>query len=166
MITAVELPAAPFAGHSLYRKVRDRSSYAFALVSVAAALEIEDGAVKQVRLALGGVAHKPWRALEAEQTLQGAPATEQTFRRAAEAELAPARGFEHNAFKIELAKRVMVGALTELTQSGGSTMTKSSTPQTSEDHYAVPARTRSGTQGRGHGGSAAWPRRRAAQAYR
>ena len=119
LITAVELPAAPFAGHSLYRKVRDRSSYAFALVSVAAALEIEDGAVKQVRLALGGVAHKPWRALEAEQTLQGAPATEQTFRRAAEAELATARGFEHNAFKIELAKRVIVGALTELTQSGG-----------------------------------------------
>lgn len=114
LITAVDLPPLRFAGKSLYRKVRDRASYAFALVSVAAALDVEDGVVKQVRLALGGVAHKPWRAHAAEQYLTGKSAEEQVFQEAAELELQPAKAFPHNGFKIELAKRTLVGILTEL----------------------------------------------------
>ena len=119
LITAVELPMQPFAATSLYRKVRDRASYAFALVSVAAALEMEGGTVKNVRLALGGVAHKPWRAQVAEDVLTGAPATEETFRQAAEVELASATGYGDNTFKIELAKRLIVGTLGELMATGG-----------------------------------------------
>ena len=115
LITSVEVPPLPFARHSLYRKVRDRASYAFALVSVAAALETRDGLIATVRLALGGVAHKPWRAVEAEAVLAGATATVETFRRAAEAELAGAIGYAHNRFKIELVKRTIVGVLTALT---------------------------------------------------
>jgi xanthine dehydrogenase YagS FAD-binding subunit len=103
----------------MYRKVRDRASYAFALVSVAAAVEVDRGSITNVRLALGGVAHKPWRALEAEKFLAGAPATINSFRQAAEAELANARGFRHNSFKIELAKRTIVDVLSELTETGG-----------------------------------------------
>ncbi|MGA8026987.1 MAG: xanthine dehydrogenase family protein subunit M [Bryobacteraceae bacterium] len=114
LITAVDLPSLPFARRSLYRKVRDRASYAFALVSVAAALEIENGGVKQARLALGGVAHKPWRATAAERYLTGKPADEQVFREAAELELEPAKAFVHNRFKIELATRTIVSVLTEL----------------------------------------------------
>jgi xanthine dehydrogenase YagS FAD-binding subunit len=120
LITAVEVPPLPFATRSVYRKVRDRASYAFALVSVAAALELDGGEkIVDARLALGGVAHKPWRASLAEDVLRGAPATEQTFRLAAEAELKPAVGHEYNAFKIELAKRVIVDALQELTGRSG-----------------------------------------------
>ena len=115
LITAVDLPALPLARNSVYRKVRDRSSYAFAVVSVAAALRVEDGAVEDVRLALGGVAHKPWRAVAAEGALRGADATEGSFRRAADEELRNAKGFAHNAFKIELAKRTIVGVLHGLT---------------------------------------------------
>ncbi|HEY2417592.1 MAG TPA: FAD binding domain-containing protein, partial [Steroidobacteraceae bacterium] len=118
LITAVELPTIPFAANSIYRKVRDRASYAFALVSLAAALEVERGTVKNVRLALGGVAHKPWRASQAEAALQGAPATEENFARAADAELESAVGLRDNAFKIELARRVMVHALRELSVVG------------------------------------------------
>jgi xanthine dehydrogenase YagS FAD-binding subunit len=115
LITAVELPALPFASRSDYRKVRDRASYAFALVSVAAALDLSgDGTVRDVRLALGGVAHKPWRASEAEMRLRGRPATEESFRAAAEAELVDAAGLRDNAFKIELAKRTIVAVLGEL----------------------------------------------------
>jgi xanthine dehydrogenase YagS FAD-binding subunit len=114
LITAVELPALPWAKNSKYRKVRDRASYAFALVSVAAALEIEAGQVKQVRLALGGVAHKPWRASLLEQFLAGKPANQDSFGQAAEAELQAAKGYKHNQFKIELAKRTMVSVLSEL----------------------------------------------------
>jgi xanthine dehydrogenase YagS FAD-binding subunit len=115
LITAVEIPALPFAVRSSYRKVRDRSSFAFALVSVAAALDVDDkGNVRDVRLALGGVAHKPWRAAAAEQVLRGAPASEENFRRAAEAELKDAVGLAGNAFKIELAKRVIVNTLQKL----------------------------------------------------
>ncbi|MEG3124094.1 FAD binding domain-containing protein [Sphingomonas sp. GB1N7] len=114
LITAIELPPLPFAANSTYRKVRDRASYAFALISVAAALEIEDGRIKDVRIALGGVAHKPWRALKAEAALRGGPATEQAFRDAAIAELADARPLRDNAFKIELAKRTLVAVLGEL----------------------------------------------------
>jgi xanthine dehydrogenase YagS FAD-binding subunit len=120
LITAVEIPALPFAIRSTYRKVRDRSSYAFALVSVAAALDVDDkGNVRDVRLALGGVAHKPWRATAAEQALRGAPASEENFRRAAEAELKDAVGLAGNAFKIELAKRVIVNTLQKLAMESG-----------------------------------------------
>ena len=114
LITSVELPSLSFAACSTYRKVRDRSSYAFALVSVAAALELDDGAIKNARLALGGVAHKPWRALKAEAMLQGKPATEATFRAAAEAELQEAKPLRDNAFKIELAKRTITAVLMDL----------------------------------------------------
>jgi xanthine dehydrogenase YagS FAD-binding subunit len=116
LITAVELPPLPRDFRSTYRKVRDRASYAFALVSVAAAVRAEAGRVKEVRLALGGVAHKPWRARKAEQALQDGHATEAAFRAAAEVELADARPLKDNAFKIELAKRTMVAVLSELTR--------------------------------------------------
>jgi xanthine dehydrogenase YagS FAD-binding subunit len=111
-----ELPAAPLAARSTYRKVRDRASYAFALVSLAAALDVENGIVRDVRLALGGVAHKPWRANVAEASLRGRPATESSFRAAADAELKDAAALRDNAFKIELAKRVIVMTLQELSQ--------------------------------------------------
>ena len=114
LITAVELPALPFAARSTDRKVRDRASYAFALVSVAAALDVEGGRVRDVRLALGGVAHKPWRAHKAEAALRGGPATEAAFRAAAEAELADAAPLRDNAFKVELAKRILTAVLTDL----------------------------------------------------
>jgi xanthine dehydrogenase YagS FAD-binding subunit len=114
LITSVELPPLSFAKHSRYRKVRDRASFAFALVSVAAALEVENGRIRNVRLALGGVAHKPWRAYEAEKILSGADARVEMFRRAADAELSGARGFEYNTFKIELARRTIAGVLSDL----------------------------------------------------
>ena len=116
LIVAVELPPLPFAVRSTYRKVRDRASYAFALVSVAAALDLgADGTVRDLRLALGGVAHKPWRARIAEAELKGAPADAAHFRAAAEAELAAAAPLRDNGFKIELAKRTIAAVLTELT---------------------------------------------------
>ncbi len=115
LVTAVELPPLPMARRSTYRKVRDRSSYAFALVSVAAALELgADGTIRDVRLALGGVAHKPWRAHAAEAVLRGARADEAIFRRAADAELAAARPLRDNGFKIELARRTIVAVLGQL----------------------------------------------------
>jgi xanthine dehydrogenase YagS FAD-binding subunit len=116
LITAVDLPPLPFATHSHYRKVRDRASYAFALVSVAAALDVAGGVVRDVRLALGGVAPKPWRAARAEAVLRGAPATEEVFGRAAEAELADAQPLPGNAFKVPLARNVIVRALLDLTE--------------------------------------------------
>jgi xanthine dehydrogenase YagS FAD-binding subunit len=116
LITAVELPANPVAALSRYRKVRDRASYAFALVSVAAALRVEDGRVAAVRLALGGVAAKPWRAVEAERVLTGAPATDAEFDRAAGAELAQAVPQSANGFKIELAKRTITATLRRLAE--------------------------------------------------
>jgi xanthine dehydrogenase YagS FAD-binding subunit len=118
LITAIHLPPLRFAKNSRYRKVRDRASFAFALVSVAAALEIENGAIRDVRLALGGVAHKPWRAYTAENAMRNAAANAETFRRAAEAELADARGYGDNDFKIELAKRTIVSVLSELATPG------------------------------------------------
>jgi xanthine dehydrogenase YagS FAD-binding subunit len=120
LITAVELPALAWARHSLYRKVRDRASYAFALVSVAAALEVTNGAITNVRLALGGVAHKPWRAGTAEHVLLGAPASEEAFKTAAAEELKAARGYTYHAFKIELAQRTIVSVLKSLTSKGES----------------------------------------------
>ena len=119
LITAIHLPPLAFAGNSRYRKVRDRASYAFALVSVAAALETDGGTIANVRLALGGVAHKPWRAYTAEQAMAGAKPTVETFRRAAEEELAGARGRGHNDFKVELAKRTIVSVFSELAEAGG-----------------------------------------------
>jgi xanthine dehydrogenase YagS FAD-binding subunit len=116
LITDIALPALPMAARSTYRKVRDRASYAFALVSVAAALEVEAGQVKDVRLALGGVAHKPWRAYKAEAALKGRSATAANFSAAAEAELADARPLKDNGFKIELAKRTMTAVLGELAE--------------------------------------------------
>ena len=116
LITSIEIPRAGFAANSLYRKVRDRASYAFALVSVAAALEVENGAIKNARIALGGVAHKPWRATKAEAILNGAKATRETFQAAADAELEDARGYGSNDFKIELARRTIASVLTELAE--------------------------------------------------
>jgi xanthine dehydrogenase YagS FAD-binding subunit len=118
LITAVELPPSPVAVNSRYRKVRDRSSYAFALVSVAAAMKVTGSTVSEVRIALGGVSAKPWRASEAERLLIGAPATEESFRQAAAAELAPAAGRPQNEFKIELAQRTIVATLLRLRAGG------------------------------------------------
>lgn len=114
LITGIDLPAASaaFSSHSYYLKVRDRASYAFALVSVAAALDIRNGVIQQARLGLGGVAHKPWRATTAEQVLNGQRAEEAVFRRAAETAMQGAVGTEHNRFKIELGRRAIVRALT------------------------------------------------------
>lgn len=119
LITSIQLPALPFAKTSRYRKVRDRASYAFALVSVAAALDTENGVIRNVRIALGGVAHKPWRAYQAENLLGGAAVSIETFQRAAEAELTGARGYGYNDFKIELAMRLIVSVLSELSAVGG-----------------------------------------------
>ena len=114
LIVALRLPAeaAAFAPHARYLKLRERTSFAFAVVSAAAALKLEGGKIRQARLALGGVAAKPWRARAAEDVLAGAGADEAAFRRAAEAALADARPSGDNAFKIELAKRIVVRALT------------------------------------------------------
>jgi xanthine dehydrogenase YagS FAD-binding subunit len=114
LITAVELPALGKGVRSTYRKVRDRSSYAFALVSVAGMLEVENGAVKEVRLALGGVAPKPWRARKAEDALRGGPANQAAFLAAAEAELVDASPLPGNGFKVELAKRTIAAVLVSL----------------------------------------------------
>jgi xanthine dehydrogenase YagS FAD-binding subunit len=113
IITAIELPPKGFAANYTYLKIRDRLSYAFALVSVAVGLDIEGGTIREARLALGGVAHKPWRDRQAEAQLNGAPATRETFLPAAETVLRDARGFGHNDFKIELARRAILRALTQ-----------------------------------------------------
>jgi xanthine dehydrogenase YagS FAD-binding subunit len=112
LITAVDLPANSFASRSHYLKIRDRESYAFALVSVAAALDVgPDGVIKTARIALGGVAHKPWRAVAAEKLLAGKRGEVSLFRKAAEAALAEAKGYQYNHFEIELARRTIVRAL-------------------------------------------------------
>jgi xanthine dehydrogenase YagS FAD-binding subunit len=113
IITAVELPRKGFASNYTYLKIRDRLSYAFALVSVAVGLEIESGTIKEARFALGGVAHKPWRDRDAEARLAGAPATRESFLAAADIVLRDARGFGHNDFKIELARRAIMRALAQ-----------------------------------------------------
>ncbi|KAD4059803.1 xanthine dehydrogenase family protein subunit M [Arthrobacter yangruifuii] len=118
LVTAVELPPAP--PRSAYRKVRDRASYAFALVSVAAALELEDDdaavpVIRDVRIALGGVAHKPWRALQAEAVLRGAEATDANFRAAADAELRQARPLGDNGFKLPMVRNTLAAVLRDLT---------------------------------------------------
>ena len=113
IITAVELPARGFAANYSYLKIRDRLSYAFALVSVAAALELDGDSIKDARLALGGVAHRPWRDPAAEAALRGKAANSATFEHAADLLLREAKGFAHNTFKIDLARRVIVRALTQ-----------------------------------------------------
>jgi len=113
IVTAVELPAKGFTANYSYLKIRDRLSYAFALVSVAAALELEDNTIKEARLALGGVAHKPWRDVLAEASLRGQTANETSFGRAADLLLRDAGGYQHNAFKIDLARRGIVRTLTQ-----------------------------------------------------
>lgn len=112
LITAITLPPAKFAKNAWYLKARDRNSYAFALISVAAGLEMDGANIRSVGLAMGGVAHKPWRIPEAEQALTGKPATADTFARAADILLRGAHGYEHNTFKIEMAKQGVVRALT------------------------------------------------------
>ena len=118
LITAIEVPAAPVARRSVYLKFRDRQSYEFALASVAAAIRVEDGTVTEVRLALGGVGTKPWRARRAEASLLGQPADEASFTEAARQELAQASPRPQNAFKVELATRAIVRALQTLTEGG------------------------------------------------
>jgi xanthine dehydrogenase YagS FAD-binding subunit len=113
IITAIELPAPRFAANYSYLKIRDRLSYAFALVSVAAALELDGATIRQARLALGGVAHKPWRDAGVEAALSGQSATRPSFVQAADQLLRHAKGFAHNAFKIDLARRAIVRALTQ-----------------------------------------------------
>jgi xanthine dehydrogenase YagS FAD-binding subunit len=112
LILSIDLPKGPYADHSTYVKVRDRASYAFALVSAAAALELDGETIRTARLALGGVAHKPWRSEQAEAALKGKPANHASYQAAAEQALAGAKTYEHNAFKIALAKETIVRAFT------------------------------------------------------
>jgi xanthine dehydrogenase YagS FAD-binding subunit len=111
IITAIELPPEGFSRNYSYLKIRDRLSYAFALVSVAAGLKLEAGAIKEARLALGGVAHRPWRVLDAEKRLKGQQPSRKVFGEAADIILQGAKGFAHNSFKIELARRAIMRAL-------------------------------------------------------
>src|SRR5258705_12513221 len=113
IVIAIELPAQGFARNYSYLKIRDRLSYAFALVSVAAALELEGDTIRQARLALGGVAHKPWRDTAAEAALRGQTADRTTFRHAADLLRRDAKGFAHNAFKIDLARRAIMRTLAQ-----------------------------------------------------
>jgi xanthine dehydrogenase YagS FAD-binding subunit len=117
LIVSVDLPLALIGRRSYYLKVRDRAQYAFALASAAVALDVQGGTVRDARIALGGVAHKPWRASAAEKALVGQPANAESFGRAAELALSGARGYEHNAFKVELARRTVVRALSTLNES-------------------------------------------------
>jgi xanthine dehydrogenase YagS FAD-binding subunit len=114
LITAIDIPALPFASRSLYLKVRDRASYAFALASAAVAVDIQDGTVRDARIAFGGIGTKPWRSREAEEALRGQPPGIASYRAAAEAGLRDAVPRRENAFKIELARRTLVRALSRL----------------------------------------------------
>jgi xanthine dehydrogenase YagS FAD-binding subunit len=113
IVTAITLPAQGFGKNYSYLKIRDRLSYAFALVSVAAALELEGDTIREARLALGGVAHKPWRDTAAEAALRGQAANQATFRHAADLLLRDAKGYAHNAFKIDLARRAIMRTLAQ-----------------------------------------------------
>lgn len=113
IITAIELPAQGFVKHYTYIKIRDRLSYAFALISVAVGIEMDGDTIKEARFALGGVAHRPWRNKDAEAALKGQKASAESFRKAADIFLQDAKGFAHNKFKIDLARRAIVRALTQ-----------------------------------------------------
>jgi xanthine dehydrogenase YagS FAD-binding subunit len=115
LITAVEIPDAPFTKNVHYLKIRERASYAFALVSVAAGLSLDGNTIKDARLAMGGVAHKPWRLAEAEKSLIGKPATEETFRQAATIAMQGAKAFKHNAYKLKMAPNAIIQALKNAT---------------------------------------------------
>jgi xanthine dehydrogenase YagS FAD-binding subunit len=119
LILSIDLPKGPYAEHSTYVKVRDRASYAFALVSAAAALELDGGTIRSARLALGGIAHKPWRSEMAESVLAGKPANQASYQAAAEEALAGAKAYEHNAFKVVLAQETIVRAFTLAARTGG-----------------------------------------------
>lgn len=119
LITAVILPSVPFAKSGVYLKLRDRASYAFALISVAAAIDVSGGQIKEVRLAMGGVAHKPWRLTEAEAFLKGKPAEASVFAQASEIALQGAKPLTYNAFKVKMAKRAIYRALIVSAQGGG-----------------------------------------------
>jgi xanthine dehydrogenase YagS FAD-binding subunit len=116
LITGVTLPPAPVAAHSRYRKVRERASYAFAIGSIAAALDVQDDVVREVRLAFGAVASRPWRARAAERVLTGGPASAEAFAAAADAELAAAEALPENGYKVTLIRNLVVAVLTELTE--------------------------------------------------
>ncbi|MFC7258706.1 FAD binding domain-containing protein [Streptomyces lutosisoli] len=116
LITGVTLPPAPVAAHSRYRKVRERASYAFAIGSIAAALDVQDDVVREVRLAFGAVASRPWRARAAERVLTGGPVSAETFAAAADAELAAAKPLPHNGYKVTLMRNLVVAVLTELAE--------------------------------------------------
>ncbi|HVF96037.1 MAG TPA: FAD binding domain-containing protein, partial [Flavisolibacter sp.] len=118
LITVIEIPKNNFADKSYYLKVRDRSSYAFALISVAAAVEIGGSEIKGARIAMGGVAHKPWRAMEAEKFLVGKPPTEASFKEGAAIAMKGAKPLEHNLYKIELGKKAIVRALMQAMNGG------------------------------------------------
>jgi len=120
IITSIDLPPKGFADHYAYLKIRDRASYAFALVSVAAALEMDGDTIRETRLALGGVAHKPWRNPDAEAMLNGIKATKDHFEAVAETMVRGALGFGHNTFKIELARRAVIRALQHAVRMGKS----------------------------------------------
>lgn len=111
IITSIDLPEQGYAAHHAYLKLRDRTSYAFALVAVAVGLEMDGDSVKEARIVLGGVAHKPWRNREAEELLNGKTATKENFQVVSDAIFKEAKGFQHNSFKIELGKRAVVRAL-------------------------------------------------------
>ena len=113
LITSIEIPKNKFANHSYYLKVRDRASYAFALVSVGVGLEIDNGIIRGAKIAMGGVAHKPWRAMIAEKELMGKRPSKELFERAAGMEMERAKPLEHNKFKVELGKRAIVRALSK-----------------------------------------------------
>ncbi|MEU5697453.1 FAD binding domain-containing protein [Streptomyces aurantiacus] len=119
LITGVTLPPAPVAANSRYRKVRERASYAFAIGSIAAALDVQDGVVRDVRLAFGAVASRPWRAHAAEQALTGGPVDAAAFAAAADAELAAARPLPHNGYKVTLMRNLVVAVLSELAEEAG-----------------------------------------------
>jgi xanthine dehydrogenase YagS FAD-binding subunit len=114
LITAVELPPLAFARRSTYRKVRDRASFSFAVASIAAAVAVDGGEVRECRIAFGGLAHVPWRATRAEEALRGAAATEESFAAAADAELGQARPLRDNGFKVPLARNLLIGTLSDL----------------------------------------------------
>ncbi|MFE1795496.1 FAD binding domain-containing protein [Streptomyces sp. NPDC059517] len=116
LITGVVLPPAPVAANSRYRKVRERASYAFAIGSIAAALDVRDGVVHEVRLAFGAVASRPWRARAAEAALTGGPVDAAAFAAAADAELAAARPLPHNGYKVTLMRNLVVAVLSELAE--------------------------------------------------
>jgi xanthine dehydrogenase YagS FAD-binding subunit len=111
LITAIDLPISPFNKHAYYLKIRDRSSYAFALVSVAAALDMDGGTIREARLAMGGVAHKPWRLHEAEAFLKGSPASDESFKKAAQIAMQGAKAYQYNQYKLTLAPNAILQAL-------------------------------------------------------